>query len=474
MVALFWSYTNSIMNLEEAKGAYGLILSIAQLGAISGSTLAANASSVGISLLFLVGAMHVFAVSLMIKVYNIVYREQDAHVSNRVRSISEAGEDSDEEDEQEKEMEIMRRNRIRQDSAQGGDGGGGGNSGGVLSELDAASSSGGGYLTLCLLHLKIAGQTVLASLAWINRGFSGFYEGLILILQHRYTLKLLGVSVLFEIVVTVLDYEFKLMGAHSVEHYTEHLLLDAVKEGMDTHYSAEERFANLLGRFGQLTNSLSLFVALFGFSYLLQRLSVQVALLIFPTILFISVVLSNLVPTLSVMFALLTVLKALIFSLNEPVKELLYQPTSDAIKFKAKAWIDVFGCRLAKAVGSLITGYSAGDVRTLRAISEIPCLLLAVAIIALSWSIGNDFNELIDGNLIVGAHGIHHHVHPRGSGSGDRSYSNSVYGDGELLVRNGLRPGDVGYDGYDLKLFEGVFDEDEQQRMDSDRQEAKL
>ena len=32
MVALFWSYTNSIMNLEQAKGAYGLIISIAQIG----------------------------------------------------------------------------------------------------------------------------------------------------------------------------------------------------------------------------------------------------------------------------------------------------------------------------------------------------------------------------------------------------------------------------------------------------------
>ena len=34
MVALFWSFTNSIMDLEQAKGAYGLILSIAQIGTI--------------------------------------------------------------------------------------------------------------------------------------------------------------------------------------------------------------------------------------------------------------------------------------------------------------------------------------------------------------------------------------------------------------------------------------------------------
>jgi AAA family ATP:ADP antiporter len=51
-----------------------------------------------------------------------------------------------------------------------------------------------------------------------------------------------------------------------------------------------------------------------------------------------------------VLFMLLSVLKAITFSLNEPVKELLYMPTSEAIKFKVKAWIDVFGARCAKAV----------------------------------------------------------------------------------------------------------------------------
>ena len=33
-------------------------------------------------------------------------------------------------------------------------------------------------------------------------------------------------------------------------------------------------------------------------------------------------------------------------------------------------------------------------------------------------------------------------------------------------VRNGLKPGDVGYDGYDLHLFDGVFDDQEQSVKD--------
>ena len=58
MVSLFWSFTNSIMNLEQAKGAYGLIISIAQIGAIVGSTFATRSSALGIPQLFIVGIVY--------------------------------------------------------------------------------------------------------------------------------------------------------------------------------------------------------------------------------------------------------------------------------------------------------------------------------------------------------------------------------------------------------------------------------
>lgn len=75
MVALFWSFTNSIMDLEQAKGAYGLIISIAQIGAIIGSTLATNAENIGISLLFMIGAFMIFSVSLLVKIYQLSFRD---------------------------------------------------------------------------------------------------------------------------------------------------------------------------------------------------------------------------------------------------------------------------------------------------------------------------------------------------------------------------------------------------------------
>lgn len=43
-------------------------------------------------------------------------------------------------------------------------------------------------------------------------------------------------------------------------------------------------------------------------------------------------------------------LKALSYSLNNPCKEMLYNPTSTAVKFKSKSWIDIFGQRGRRSI----------------------------------------------------------------------------------------------------------------------------
>lgn len=73
MVALFWSFTNSIMNLDQAKGAYGLIITIAQFGAIAGSTVATQAKDLGIPQLVLTGSVSILTISLVVKIYWIIF-----------------------------------------------------------------------------------------------------------------------------------------------------------------------------------------------------------------------------------------------------------------------------------------------------------------------------------------------------------------------------------------------------------------
>ena len=391
MVALFWSFTNSIMDLEQAKGAYGLIISIAQIGAVAGSTLATSSGKVGIPRLYLFGSMSIFSVSILIKAYHIVFRDHATEsVKTRLRSFSE-------------------------------------------SETSVSP-------------IGVALEKPSFFRFFVNV-FRGFYEGLMLIIQHKYILKLAGISCLYEIVVTVLDYQFKILGAN---HVSNEVIAQAAGGIIDSTIGDGDRFASLLGHFGQLTNIVSFFVSFFGFSFLVHRIGVKHSLLVFPTILFIGVVVTNLVPSLWVLFSMVSIIKALSFSLNEPVKELLYIPTSQPIKFKAKAWIDVFGCRLAKAAGSFITHIAHGDAYKLRSISEIPCLLISFSIMILAWQIGSEFQYLTKQNIIIGD---------------ENKYLNLTQ---SLPTRNGLNPGDVGYDGYDLGLFEGTFDDSEMEDDDDD------
>jgi len=248
---------------------------------------------------------------------------------------------------------------------------------------------------------------------------------------------ILGVSCIYEVVLTVLDFEFKVRGSQFTSSP-----LDLFH---DNGEGDSNRFADLMGRFGQSTNLFSLAISVFGFTFLVKRLGVRYTLLIFPSLMFVCVILTNLVPDLWMIFVLLSLLKGMTYSLCDPVKELLYMPTSDTIKFRAKAWIDVFGSRLAKGIGSSITHFSHGDLHRLRVTSEIPVILLCVLYLAVASRVGLYFEDLIARHIVVGEEG---------------SPSTSIRYDMGYPIINGLKPGDVGYQGYDLKLFDGVFMEE--------------
>lgn len=176
--------------------------------------------------------------------------------------------------------------------------------------------------------------------------------------------------------------------------------------------------------------------------------------MIFPSLLLSAVVLANLVPSLWVLFFIVSILKASAYSLNDPVKELLYQPTSVPIKYKAKAWIDVFGSRLAKAGGSFISHLAHGSVSRLQLVSELPSIVISIILLVFAWQAGTQFQYLVRNGLVVGECD---EVDENGTTDKPRRVSSSKKTNMELPVVNGLRPGDVGYAGYDPDaVFEGV------------------
>eukprot|EP00752_Nemacystus_decipiens_P012038 g10673.t1 len=213
-------------------------------------------------------------------------------------------------------------------------------------------------------------------------------NGLKLVLRHQYVALLFGISCLYEVVLTILDYQMKVLGVEMFRR--------------TAGDEADEHMASLMGHFGQTTNSLSLLMSLFGTSLCVRLLGLRRTLRIFPTLLVVAVVTSFFAPSLSFLFVAVAILKGLTYALNEPCKEMLYLPTSDAIKFKAKGWIDVFGSRVAKGVGSFVTLSSRGDRRRLATYGGVASFLISLILLGISFVMGRHFEALIKSGEIVG------------------------------------------------------------------------
>jgi AAA family ATP:ADP antiporter len=175
---------------------------------------------------------------------------------------------------------------------------------------------------------------------------TGFWEGAKLLVTKPYLFGIFLLVSFFEIVTTIVDYQMKMQA-------------QALPE-----YASTEALTSFMGIFGMWTNGLAFFVALLGTGYLIRRFGVRKCLLIFPSCLgivvlglYIVILCGSVSPKtlLLVTLAVVIVAKGLSYALNNPVKEILYIPTSRDAKFKTKSWIDAFGARGSKAMGSTFT-----------------------------------------------------------------------------------------------------------------------
>jgi AAA family ATP:ADP antiporter len=158
-----------------------------------------------------------------------------------------------------------------------------------------------------------------------------------------------------------------------------------------------------MGHYGQLTNITSLLFSYFAFPWLIRKLGLRLTLRLFPTLLLVATVVTfgALPGNLAVLFISMALLKAMTYSVHDPSKELLYLPTSNAIKFRAKFWIDVVGARVAKAVGSSINTFAGSVDRSLR-VGTVPSLLTAAALWFVCYRVGFQFDSLVHNGSVVG------------------------------------------------------------------------
>jgi AAA family ATP:ADP antiporter len=198
-------------------------------------------------------------------------------------------------------------------------------------------------------------------------------EGARLVFRSRYLLAIVTIVALYEIISTILDYQFTKTVAERAGDFGEHVA---------TVYA--------------ITNTFALAVQLFLTSFVMTRFGVRVALLIMPIAILGNSAAFVALPILWVGSALNTTDNGLNYSINQSARESLYTPTSRDEKYKAKAFIDMFVQRFAKAIAvgiNLILAAAIGGLEGARWLSIIVIALVAVWMVAASYA-GRRFQEI--------------------------------------------------------------------------------
>ena len=122
-------------------------------------------------------------------------------------------------------------------------------------------------------------------------------------------------------------------------------------------------------------------------------------------------------------------IKGLAYALNNPSKEMLYMTTTDSIKFKTKSWIDVFGNRASKAVGSVVTNAFKKPVERLMLYGSLISLATATALLLVAAVLGSVFERLMSTGSVIGLEEVESSAAETTSLNPQRAFGDEAEGD---------------------------------------------
>ena len=162
----------------------------------------------------------------------------------------------------------------------------------------------------------------------------GFFEGLKMIWQHGYLLGILFIITVYEIIVTIFDFHFKVMAKAA--------------------FPQEAANAAYLADYGVYTGIVASLCVILGINNIQRKLGMFASLFMMPFLVAIAIFTLKFYPVLSVAFWIMVFAKAVNYALNQPTIKQLYIPTTRSARYKSQGWIEMFGARFAKTTGSFI------------------------------------------------------------------------------------------------------------------------
>ncbi len=213
---------------------------------------------------------------------------------------------------------------------------------------------------------------------------TGLWSGLKLMITQPYVLGIFGIVYIYEVISVITDYQMQvLMSLQS--------------------NNAIGDMSSFMFIYTASFQALGFFFAVFGTGQLLKKAGVHFCLLVMPVATGALMIALFAYPSLSTIFIVMVLLRALNYGFSAPVKEILYIPTTKDVKFKSKSWIDSFGKSLSKTSGSSFTFFSqTKNALSLIKINSLGAIALSAIWIAIAFGLGKKYTKTVDANEVIG------------------------------------------------------------------------
>ncbi|HEX2978166.1 MAG TPA: Npt1/Npt2 family nucleotide transporter [Candidatus Babeliales bacterium] len=218
----------------------------------------------------------------------------------------------------------------------------------------------------------------------------GFFEGLRLIFSSGYLLAIFAIISFYEVIVTVLDFNFKTLAT--------------------AQFPVQHELTKYLAAYGSWVGVVSMLSIALGINKIQRVLGLGASLALLPILVAVAVLTFKAYPIVSVLFWIMVFSKAVNYALNQPSMKQLYIPTTKDAKYKSQAFIEMYGSRGSKALGSSVNLWRKTFIEKYGAIAGLDqfimmCTFASLGIIAfwipITIYLGRTFKKAVDAKSVV-------------------------------------------------------------------------
>lgn len=230
---------------------------------------------------------------------------------------------------------------------------------------------------------KKASKNVVSSFCHgLQKTLYDMFAGLYLLVKYPYVLGIFGMIFFWEIVNVIFNYMRLCIGRSESDSIAE--------------------FGAFLYHQACFTHLVGLAFVLLGTRVLVGRLGERRSLIAVPVLIGLVIAFYLSCKSVTAVAFAYVIMRAINYAFASPLRESLYIPTTKAVKFKSKSWIDGFGSKLSKTTGSL---YNYLMPASILSVNIIFFGIVIAGWILMANALGRRFEKAVAHNEVIGSEG---------------------------------------------------------------------